>query len=564
VAHRPRWLATVAALGAGALAVTVGPAALAAVTAGIGIQADTRPPTSPTNNHVTATGVTSVSIAWKAATDNVGVTAYDVFKQGQRIKTVGGTTLAATLDRLTPDTDYVFTVVARDAAGNVSQDSNEARAHTKPSNDHTAPTVPGNLHTTAVTATTAALAWNASRDNTGGVGLAGYDVFQDGAKVGQSDTTSATIGNLHSGQTYTFTVKARDLANNSSGASNAIRVTPRGTCSSICAVTTVATDKDVPWGLAFLPDGSGLFTERDTFNVVRLTRSGQRTVVGRVPRAAGTDGEGGALGLELSPSFRTDHWVYIYHTTSSDNRIVRLKLNGNTLDTGSLQVLVSGIQRNKFHNGGRLRFGPDGKLYASTGDAETGPNAQKLGNNLNGKILRINPDGSVPADNPFKGSYIWSYGHRNVQGLAFDSQGRLWESELGNNRMDELNLIVKGGNYGWPACEGTAGDCNHPNFIKPVRTWTVANASPSGLAIVHNTLYMAALRGQRLWVMRISGSGTTTPQAFFQGQFGRMRTVEPSPDGGLWLTTSDGDKDSVPNNSNTRILHLTLGGGTPG
>jgi glucose/arabinose dehydrogenase len=260
------------------------------------------------------------------------------------------------------------------------------------------------------------------------------------------------------------------------------------------------------------------------------------------------------MGLELSPNFASDHWVYIMHTSASDNRVIRLKLNGRTLDTGSIQVLLKGIQRNKFHNGGRLRFGPDGKLYISTGDAENGNNAQNK-NSLNGKILRINPDGGIPADNPFHNA-VWSYGHRNVQGLAFDSQGRLWESELGNSRMDELNLIQKGGNYGWPACEGTAGNCG--GFIKPVRTWPVAQASPSGLAIVHNTLYMAALRGSRLWVMHIAGSGTSTPQAFFTGQFGRLRTVEPAPDGGLWLTTSSGDKDSTPNNSNDRIMHVAL------
>jgi glucose/arabinose dehydrogenase len=269
------------------------------------------------------------------------------------------------------------------------------------------------------------------------------------------------------------------------------------------------------------------------------------------------------MGLELSPSFGSDHWVYIMHTSPSDNRVIRLKLNGTTLDTGSIQVLLKGIQRNKFHNGGRLRFGPDGKLYISTGDAENGKNAQNKGS-LNGKILRINPDGGIPSDNPF-GSAVWSYGHRNVQGLAFDSQGRLWEAELGNSAQDELNLIQKGGNYGWPSCEGTVSHvdqgpgCGAPGFIKPLQTWGVASASPSGLAIVNNTLYLAALRGMRLWVMKIQGGGTSTPQAFFQGQFGRLRTVEPSPDGGLWLTTSSGDKDSTPNNSNDKILHVALG-----
>ncbi len=152
-----------------------------------------------------------------------------------------------------------------------------------------------------------------------------------------------------------------------------------------------------------------------------------------------------------------------------------------------------------------------------------------------------------------------SYGHRNVEGLAFDSRGRLWESELGNSIMDELNLIRPGANYGWPACEGTAGACDDPTFVKPVQTWPVAAASPSGLAIVDDTLYVAALRGTQLWRMRITGTTTSTPKPYFTGTYGRLRTVEPDPHGGLWLTTSNGgDKDSVPDNSDDQILHLAL------
>jgi glucose/arabinose dehydrogenase len=277
-----------------------------------------------------------------------------------------------------------------------------------------------------------------------------------------------------------------------------------------------------------------------------------------VPNVSGTDGEGGLLGLELSPAFRADHWLYIFHTTTTDNRIVRIRYLNGALDLGSEQVLLAGIARNKFHDGGRLRFGPDGKLYAGTGDAQNGANAQNL-NSLNGKILRLNPDGTVPRDNPFPGKYVWSYGHRNIEGLAFDSRGRLWEAELGNSIMDELNLVRRGGNHGWPACEGTAGTCTDPTFVPPVRTWPVAAASPSGLAAVDDVLYMAALRGTRLYRMPITGRTTAEPEAYFTGTYNRLRTVEPSPDGGLWVTTSDnGDKDSIPDNSTTRILHVEL------
>jgi glucose/arabinose dehydrogenase len=299
-------------------------------------------------------------------------------------------------------------------------------------------------------------------------------------------------------------------------------------------------------------------TERDTHNVVHVTADGQKTVAGTVPNVSGTDGEGGLLGLVVSPRFDDDHWLYIFHTTATDNRIVRIRYDNGSLDLASEQVLLSGIARNKFHDGGRLRFGPDGKLYAATGDAQSGPNAQNL-NSLNGKVLRLNPDGSVPNDNPFPGKYVWSYGHRNVEGLAFDARGRLWEVEFGNSIMDELNLIRRGGNYGWPACEGTAGGCDDPTFIAPIQTWPVAVASPSGLAIVGNAIYIAALRGTRMWRMKITGNTTTTPEAYFTGTYGRLRTVEPSPRGGLWFTTSNGgDKDSIPNNSNSLILRLAL------
>jgi glucose/arabinose dehydrogenase len=174
-------------------------------------------------------------------------------------------------------------------------------------------------------------------------------------------------------------------------------------------------------------------------------------------------------------------------------------------------------------------------------------------------VLRLNPDGSVPSDNPF-GNYVWSYGHRNPQGLAFDSQGRLWEQEFGNNVMDETNIVVKGGNYGWPACEGTTGDCAGPGLLAPVRTYPVAAASCSGIAIVRDVLYIACLRGARVYRAVISGSTLTDVQQYFVGTYGRLRTIEPSIDGNLWLTTSSGgDKDSIPDNSNERIFKVAVG-----
>jgi len=309
----------------------------------------------------------------------------------------------------------------------------------------------------------------------------------------------------------------------------------------VCAVTPVATSTDVPWGLVTLPDGSILYTERDRFDIIRIAPNGTRIVVGLVP---GTDGAGGVTGLEISPTFATDHWLYIFHGTTPDDRIVRVRYVNGRLVVRSVQVLVKGIARDRFQSGGgRLRFGPDGKLYAGTSDARNGGGAPDR-NSLNGKILRINPDGSIPADNPY-GNAVWSTGHHNPQGLAFDAEGRLWATDTGASAMDELNLIRRRGNYGWPACEGTRGACANPAYTAPARTFPVGEAG--GIAVAGGAVWMAALRGQRLY--RIPPTGPA--EEYLVGQYGPLRTVEPAPDGGLWLTTSDKEPNQV--------LHVTLG-----
>ncbi len=528
---------------------------------------DAKPPTTPANPRVSNLTCTSVVFAWDASTDNVGVTAYDVFHDGQLMTTVSGSTLGATLT-VSPGVTWGLYVDARDAAGNVSQASTTVSI-TPPAcqTDTTAPTTPTGL-TATTSGTTVTLTWTASSDN---VGVRAYDIYRDGVKVGSVTGTAAVPPNttfvdsgLASSTTYRYTVTARDAAGNTSPPTTAVAVTTAAACgTSVCGVTQVATDTDIPWGLLTLPDGSVLYSRRDAQTIVRLDpATGAKTSVGTVPNVSGTDGEGGLMGLAVSPAFATDHWLYVMHTSPTDNRIVRFQVTGSVatsrLDTASEQVLLSGILRNKYHNGGRLRFGPDGKLYASTGDAQNGDNAQNL-SGLNGKILRLNPDGSKPADNPY-GSYVWSYGHRNPQGLAFDSQGRLWEQEFGNSVMDETNLIVKGGNYGWPACEGTSGTCGTAGYLAPKYTYPTSEGSCSGIAIVRDVLYVACERGARMYREVISGDSLTGVQAYFTGTYGRLRTVEPGPGGGLWLTTSNlGDKDSIADNSDEKIFHVTLG-----
>ncbi|MET8158274.1 PQQ-dependent sugar dehydrogenase [Sphaerisporangium sp. NPDC005289] len=522
--------------------------------------ADTQPPTVPGNPRVSGLVCDSVTFAWSASTDNVGVAFYDVYHDGQLMKSVSGTTLSTTLT-VVPGSTWGLYVNARDAAGNVSQASATVTI-TPPQcqSDTQAPTAPSRL-TGSASGTTVTLQWTAATDN---VGVRAYLVYRGGTLVGtvtgNPPATTFIDSGLSANTSYQYYVVARDAQSNVSSRSNTATVTTGGGCAdSVCGVTQIATETDLPWGLLTLPDGTILYSRRDVHDIIHLDpATGAKTNIGTVPNVDDTDGEGGLMGLAIAPTFASDHWLYMMHTTSTDNRIVRIKLENDQLTLSSEQILLTGILRNKYHNGGRLRFGPDGKLYASTGDAQNGDNAQNL-NGLNGKILRLNPDGTVPSDNPF-GTYVWSYGHRNPQGLAFDSQGRLWEQEFGNSIMDETNLITKGGNYGWPACEGTTGTCGTAGYIAPKRTYPVAEGSCSGIAIVSDVIYIACERATRLYRVPISGSSLPSAQVFFNGTYGRLRTVEPAPDGGLWLTTStQGDKDGIPNNGNEKIFHVTLG-----
>jgi glucose/arabinose dehydrogenase len=517
--------------------------------------ADTTPPTAPRNfRQVGDATPTTINLAWDAATDNVAVQLYEVYHGGTKIKTVAANQLSTQIANLTPNTNYDLTVQARDAAGNPSQASNALLIRTPPSSDNTPPTVPANVRSTNVGSTSVTLQWNASTDNTA---VSGYEVFRNNSTtpVQSVPDTTATDSGLTPNTSYTYTVRAKDVNGNVSAASSpvTVRTSPSGGTGGEPIFDRVVTNTDIAWGIGFMPDGSALVTERDRFEVLRVTLAGQKSVVGRVNGAVGTNGEGGAMGLAISPTFATDKFVFIFHTAGQDNRVVRYTFDNGALSTTGTPI-VTGIAKNQYHNGGRLRFGPDGFLYIATGDAKNGSNSQNL-SSLNGKILRVDKNGNPAPGNPFN-TRVYSYGHRNVQGLAWDSRGQLWSSEFGEGNLDELNLIRSGANYGWPQCEGP---CGNPSFTNPVRTWSTGAASPSGVEIVNDWIYMAAVRGARLWVMKINsaGTGTDEPRAFFNGRWGRLRTVIKTPDGGLWLTSTNNDMlGGSPNTIENVIVRL--------
>jgi glucose/arabinose dehydrogenase len=309
----------------------------------------------------------------------------------------------------------------------------------------------------------------------------------------------------------------------------------------------VAAGLDVPWGIAFLPDGSALIAERNSGAIKHMTAPGVINPAGSIAGVAAS-GESGLLGLAAAGPT-----VFAYVTTGQDNRVVRMRFDGGTL--GEQSPILTGIPAASVHDGGRIAFGPDGKLYVATGESGTPALAQDR-SSLGGKILRVNPDGSIPSDNPDPASPVWSFGHRNIQGLAWDSAGRLWATEYGANRFDELNLIQRGGNYGWPMAEGRAGT---PGLIDPVIQWSTDEASPSGLAYFGGALWVAALRGQRLFQIPVGADGSLgDPAPLFVGHYGRLRTVVAAPDGTLWFTTSNRDGRGSPRDGDDRILQFRL------
>ncbi|MEU5401828.1 PQQ-dependent sugar dehydrogenase [Streptomyces sp. NPDC005963] len=327
---------------------------------------------------------------------------------------------------------------------------------------------------------------------------------------------------------------------------------------SVKVVSTVTENLKSPWGAAVLPGGDLLVASRDEGTITRVDlESGKQTEVGLVTGVA-PGGEGGLLGLAVSPSFAADRSVYAYFTTMGDNRIARMLLDERKPPGEQLSApdtVLRGIPKGAVHNGGRIAFGPDKMLYAGTGETgETGLSQDK--ESLAGKILRMTPDGQPAPGNPEADSLVYSLGHRNVQGLAWDADKRLWAAEFGQNTWDELNLIEPGKNYGWPQAEGKTGK---PGLVDPVAQWPTEQASPSGIAYAKGSIWMAGLRGERLWRIPLAGKEPSAePQSFVEEKYGRLRTVVATGDSQLLLITSETDTRGTPGPGDDKVLRLEV------
>jgi aldose sugar dehydrogenase len=327
-------------------------------------------------------------------------------------------------------------------------------------------------------------------------------------------------------------------------------------------VEVVADNLTAPWSIDFAENGDIFFTERP--GRVRLITDGQLTedVLLELPDAPS---EGGTLGIALDPEFTDNNYVYLYYTASRDqNRISRYTYEDRRLTEET--ILIDSIPADPIHNGGRLAFGPDNKLYAGTGDAGDTALPQDR-DSLAGKILRINPDGSIPEDNPFEDSYVFSLGHRNVQGLDWNEDGELYATEHGPNARDEVNKIEAGANYGWPELVGTEefnpeerpGIANYrnPAIDSGSNTW-----APSGATFYtgdtlpedwHGKFIFAGLRSQALWRY---DTETGNLDNVFNGEYGRLRDVQQAPDGTLYILTSNQDGRGSPAANDDRILRI--------
>lgn len=311
----------------------------------------------------------------------------------------------------------------------------------------------------------------------------------------------------------------------------------------------LAENLEVPWAIDFLPNGTMIFTER----VGRVNLLGDDgTVINVAELDVSQVSESGLFGVAVDPNFTENSYVYLFYTYGGGlNRISRFVLDGELTNE---TVLLENIPGGAIHNGGRLKFGPDGKLYATTGEAGDQNLAQDI-NSTGGKILRLNPDGTVPSDNPF-GNYVYAYGNRDPQGITWNpSNGILYASEHGSTMNDEINIITSGGNFGWPIVQG---DQNQSGYISPIMVYTNFTLAPSGIAFHQNRLYVAGLRGSQIRVLELSEDGRSiTGESIFLNDMGRIREVVIH-EGFLYISTSNRDGRGIPQPGDDKIVKIKL------
>lgn len=328
--------------------------------------------------------------------------------------------------------------------------------------------------------------------------------------------------------------------------------------------TIIAEGLNTPWAIAFLPEGDMLVTERK--GTVRYVNNSGKLQIEPIATISNSQeiGEGGLMGIALHPDYakatsgRPDfNYVYFYYTYSSQgedtmNRVVRMKFENNKL--GSEEIIVDKIPGNRNHNGGRIKFGPDKNLYITTGDAQK-PSLAQDKNSLAGKILRVTDNGQPTTDNPF-GNRTYSYGHRNPQGIDWDSSGRLWSTEHGRSGIqsgwDELNLLEAGKNYGWEIIQG---DQIRNGMVSPVVHSGSSTWAPAGAAFIGNSLFFGGLRGVTLYEAEINGNSVNIKE-HFKGEFGRIREVIKGPDNMLYITTSNLDGRGIPKSGDDKIIRI--------